>query len=153
MGKDLDEIMDGFSTGVSLSYARSTFPEGADPLEDPPSEVVLCLQFSEKGFGFGEVTLKQTPEGVFLDTEHMSLKRVKRYFEMLLDSAITDTEQDPEKHALYNKVTGTRCGEQCILCHPKPGHCKQCGRKMELEEGDQQKCDQPGICVEYQPDD
>lgn len=151
MAKDLDEIMDSFPTEVALSYASSTFPEGAEPFESPPSDVVVCLQFSEKGFGFGEVSLKQTAEGVFLDTEHMSLKRVKRYFEMLLDSAITDTEKDPEKHALYNKATGTVCGEHCILCHPKPGHCKRCGRKMELASGDQQKCDQPGTCVEYQP--
>jgi len=68
----------------------------------------------------GEVCLKQTPEGLFLDTECMSLDRVKRYLALLLDQAITDNDQTPEKHQLYNRVMGRQCGEGCPVCFPKP---------------------------------
>ena len=115
---DLQEVLDRFPTRVALSYAR--FVPGSENPEDflPPKEVVVVLEFSETGFGFGEVCIHQTSEGVFLDTEHMSLERVKGYFSALLDKAILDTDKDPEKHALYNRVMGRRCGERCRACFP-----------------------------------
>lgn len=115
----LKELMDKMPTAVSLGYARSE--PSAEPSEEdpcpPPKEVVVVLSFSEKGFGFGEVTVVQTAEGVFLDTECMSLERVKRYFAALLDQAITDGDEDPEKHRLYNRVMQRTCGDHCGVCH------------------------------------
>lgn len=121
---NLKEILDTFTTHVSLSYAsyKAGIPEeGQHEWDVPPEEVVVGLQFSEKGFGFGEVAIKQTARGVFVYTEHMNLARVKKYLNILLRSAITDTDQDPEKHALYNQVMGRRCGEQCLVCCPDGG--------------------------------
>lgn len=124
--KDMKAVLETIPTQVTLCYAR--FEPGEEPETEgrtvmlgyempPPKEVVVGLQFSEKGFGFGEVSLKQTPEGVFLDTEHMSIERVKRYFCELLDSAITDNDQDPKKHALYNRVMKRQCGPACPVCN------------------------------------
>lgn len=112
-----NEILDGMPTDVALSYARCT-PAASGDREDAPLEVVVVLQFSERGFGFGEITLKQTAEGVFIDTECMSPERVKRYFCELLGKAITDAETDPGRHALYNRVMNSCCGEACAVCFP-----------------------------------
>lgn len=110
----MKEILARLPTKVSLGYASS---EPGEPIDEaPPKKVVVVLQFSEKGFGFGEVTIQQTPEGVFLDTECMSLDRVKGYFNALLDAAITDRDDDPERHALYNRVTGRSCNSACPAC-------------------------------------
>jgi len=117
--KTMSEVMDGMPTSVSLSWGRADMPPDAGP-HDPPLRVIAAVQFSEKGFGFGEVTLVQTSEGLFLDTEHMSLDRVKRYFNMLLDSAVLDTDMDPDRHALYNKVAGRRCNDRRRACAARP---------------------------------
>lgn len=124
---DFKAVMETIPTRVAFSYARYEPGEERPPKpgetvrlaidEPPPKEVVVVLQFSEKGFGFGEIAIHQTPEGVFVDTEHMSLDRVKRYFNELLDSAITDNDMDPVKHALYNKVTRRQCGPACPVCN------------------------------------
>ena len=122
-----EKALAGLPTRVTLTYASfkpGPPSESKDPVqlaidEPPPEEVVVCLQFSEAGFGFGEVAIRQTSEGVFLDTEHMSVERVKRYFAALFDSAITDTETDPARHKLYNKVMRSECGEVCEICFPK----------------------------------
>jgi len=115
------EILKGLPTHVSLRYAdyKPGVPkEGEYEWDTPPEKVVFMLQFSESGFGFGEVTIKQTSQGVFVNTECMSLERVKKYLAALVDSAITDNEQDPEKHALYNEVMGRGCGPRCRVCFP-----------------------------------
>lgn len=112
---DLKKVLDSCPTNVALGYARSR-PNETDELA-PPEEVVVVLAFTEKGFGFGEVSIHQTQEGVFLDTECMSLDRVKRYFNSLLDKAILDTDEDPERHKLYNRVMGRHCGDGCPVCN------------------------------------
>lgn len=94
-------------TEVSIGHAESA---------DATDTRVVVLNFSEKGFGFGEVTIVQTPEGVFLDTERMGVARCIRYFEMLLSSAVTDGDMDPEKHALYNREMGRTCADGCAAC-------------------------------------
>jgi hypothetical protein len=123
---DFKKVLDQFPTRVNLTFARYV-PGEPDRVEgsvhlaidDPlPKEVVVGIQFSEQGFGFGEVVIKQTPEGVFLDTECMFLDRVKRYFNALLDSAVTDNDMDPVRHASYNRVMGRSCGEGCTACYP-----------------------------------
>jgi hypothetical protein len=117
---DLREVMDGLPTNVTLTFASMKRREGVaeDDYETPPEQVTVVLSFSEKGFGFGEVAIKQTAEGVFLDTECMNVERVKRYVMALLDKAITDNDNDPERHALYGRVMGRSCGPACKVCNP-----------------------------------
>jgi hypothetical protein len=104
---DIQKIMDGFETKVSLGHASS---------QEDNDRIVVVLEFSEKGFGFGEITIVQTSAGVFVDTEYMNLDRVKRYLAMLLDKAITDTDEDPERHALFNREMNRTCGSSCMIC-------------------------------------
>lgn len=111
--RDLQGAMDVLPTTVSLTYGNAT---GGKKPYDQHDEVIAVLSFSETGFGFGEVAIKQTRAGVFIDTECMDMERIKRYFGMLLDSAITDTEEDPRLHALYNSEMGRRCGPGCDVC-------------------------------------
>ena len=98
-------------TEVSIGHAESA---------DATDTRVVVLNFSEKGFGFGEVTIVQTPEGVFLDTEHMSKEKCLEYFAMLLGKAVTDMDMDPEKHALYNRVMCRTCADGCAACAAAP---------------------------------
>ena len=114
---EVSSLLSQFPTYVSL--ARGFTRGGSDdPEGPPPDEVVAVFQFSEKGFGFGEIALIQTKEGCFIDTEHMSRETVKRFLGMLIDGAVTDTDTEPEKHLLYNRVAGRRCGGQCEICYP-----------------------------------
>lgn len=112
---------------VRLSFA-SCVP--ADPVEHegtmvlsvdepPPKEVVVILEVNEPGWGFGEFTLIQNEDGVFLDTEMTNMEKVKAAFCALLDSAIKDTDTDPERHRLYNKARVAYCGPACDVCNPK----------------------------------
>jgi hypothetical protein len=119
---DFIEVLKGLPTHVSLCYADSKAgvpKDGGREWDTPPEMVVVGLQFSESGFGFGEITIKQTAQGVFLNTECMSSERVKKYLAALVDSAITDNDQDPEKHALYNEVMKRGCGPRCRVCFPE----------------------------------
>ena len=123
----LEQVLAVIPARVTLTYARhkpgKPMPKSSRKvrlaIEAPPAEVVVVLQFSEPGFGFGEIALKQTPSGLFLDTEHTSLAQARGYFAQLLDSAVTDIDQDPKRHKLYNRVMGRRCGPGCPVCHPK----------------------------------
>lgn len=119
----LKKILDGCPTEVSLRCAHSTPDPDADPEDDfaPVKEVVVVLSFSEKGFGFGEVTLVQNEHGVFLDTECMSVATAKRFFAALLDKAIPDTDRDPARHKLYNQAMGRTCGPRCSACNSAEG--------------------------------
>jgi len=75
-----------------------------------PAYASIVLQFSEPGFGFGEITLRQTARGVFIDSEQMSRERIKRYFNQLIDGAVFDWEEDPAKRALYEEETSAKYG-------------------------------------------
>jgi hypothetical protein len=116
---DLDLLLSQFPTSVRLSYGAA---KGGPTARDPgkvAERVVAMFQFSEKGFGFGEITIMQTKEGCFIDTEHMSRETVKRFLGALVDGAVTDTDDDPEKHLLYNQEAGRRCGAHCRICYPE----------------------------------
>jgi hypothetical protein len=91
---------------VQLTYANL----------DQDKKVTIIFSFFEEGFGFGEIAIKQTSDGLFIDTERMSLDRVKKYLTLLLDSAILDTDDDPIKHAKFNAAMGRRCNGSCIAC-------------------------------------
>lgn len=115
--KALQGVLDGMSDDVRLTHARC---ECAETKTHPSKEVTVVLSFSERGFGFGEVAMVQTPDGLFMDGEYMSNERIKRYFCSLIDNAVRETDQDPGRHALYNRVMGRRCGTACQVCHPDP---------------------------------
>lgn len=44
-----------------------------------------------------------------------------KYLTTFVENAITDGDEDPDKHRKYNEVMGRRCGEHCAVCHPKTG--------------------------------
>lgn len=145
MNDEFRAVMSKLQTRVSLKFADCKESQPND-LNVDPEEIVVMFQFSEKGFGFGNVTIKQTPAGVFIDTECMSLDRVKKYLALFVDSAITDNDQDPEKHALFNRTMGRSCGERCKICSidvPKRtnhdfdpnvigGSCRVCGWNLAM---------------------
>ena len=94
---------------VRLTFAYHNEPGES---EDEPTEFGAVFSFSDSSFGFGQLILKQTPKGVFLDTECMSRERAKKYLAHLIDSAITDTEEDPEKRQLFDEAMGR--GDFCV---------------------------------------
>lgn len=110
--EDFQKIMDGMPTEVSIGHAESS---------EANDTCVVVLNFSEKGYGFGEVTILQTPKGVFLDTEYMGKERCLKYFAALFDGAITESDMDPERHALYNREMGRTCADGCVACAAVPG--------------------------------
>ncbi len=117
MSEALGKVLSGLPALVSFARAWS---RGDDPnAELPPDEVIVVLEFSEPGFGFGEVTFVQTRSGCFLDTEYMSRERVKRMLCALVDAATADSDTDPAQHLRYNEVMGRTCGAGCSTCHPK----------------------------------
>lgn len=110
--RELQGYMDSLPTEVALSYAHELPVSAATGHQ----EIVVVLRFSEKGFGFGEIRITQTRDGLFINTEHMGLESARRYFGLLFDRAITELDQDPEKHARYKRATRTSCGPACPAC-------------------------------------
>lgn len=103
----LDKILDATPTSVSIDWVMAR----------PDGRLSIGIAFSEQGFGFGEITLVQTPQGLFLNSECMRLETVKRFIDKLLEGAIADYDKDPERHKKYNEVMGRQCGEGCKICH------------------------------------
>jgi len=67
--------------------------------------------FTEAGFGFGEFVIVQDETGIYLNSERMSLDRVKKYLCALVDEAILDSDKSPDNHLAYNKAMGViACG-------------------------------------------
>lgn len=107
--ESFSKLLGQFDDSVKISYA-STRADGTH---------VIVIDFSEKGFGFGEIAFYQTSDGLFLDTECMSKERVMHFLKKLVDSAILDTDNDPDRHLRYNEVRGRRCGVGCNVCNPE----------------------------------
>ncbi len=112
--EELQAIWDSFPTRVTIRGAYCD-PSPDDEFEDCVSAGIV-LGFSEKGFGFGEITIRKTPEGIFIDTERMGATKVLEYLAVLVGSAITDVEQDPKLHARYNRAAKSECYAECPLC-------------------------------------
>src|SRR3954470_737983 len=113
------ELLDGLPTRARLQHAyyeEGVPKDGQRKEQVEPERLAIVVQHSESGVGWGEFTIVQTPLGVFVDTEHTTLDRVKQHLAGLLESAITDNELDPVKHALYNRVMGRQCGLWCRVC-------------------------------------
>lgn len=113
--KRFQEIVDGMPTHVLPSFARMS--EVKD-VEDAPDEIVMGFSVSEKGWGFGEFVIALRQGKVFIDTEYEGGERIVEFVKRMVASAVLDTDQDPERHKLYNEVMGRRCGESCGVCHP-----------------------------------
>ncbi len=116
LDETIQEIFDQFKDEVRLGYGSIERKEG----QEEPERVCSVIQWSLKGHGFGEFTIIQTPEGVFLDTESTNKKGVKKILGMLVDAAITDMDEEPWKHTRYNEVMKRECSESCRICYPKP---------------------------------
>lgn len=114
---DPKELFAAMPNTTTLTYAASS-PTDPDDFNAVAEKVTLVISFSEKGVGFGEFSLVQTKEGVFVDTEYMGLDRMKRAFAALLENAITEYDETPAKHLLYNRARGRRCGGHCRVCYP-----------------------------------
>lgn len=115
MTNKLREIMSGLPTRVQLVGAYEE-PKGAIDTDDAAKEVTVVFSFCETGFGFGEFCIRSTPDGVFVDTEAMGVAKIKHYLGLLLDSAITDCDGDPEKHRQYCEAMNRTCGPACPHC-------------------------------------
>lgn len=101
----LDQIFGAMPNRCVLSFtdAKKVEPEVLDETGMPAFRRLLaCFNFAETGFGFGEFAIWINAEGQhFVDTECMSKERIKKYLGWLVDSAITDHEEDPARAALY----------------------------------------------------
>lgn len=109
-------IVDKMPTHVYLSYGKVE-PAGVNVMEVMPDKVYACINFSEKGFGFGEIGIFTDKEGqTYIDSECMSREAVLHFLTKLVEDAILDTDEDPEKHAKYVKFIKQTCGEGCRPC-------------------------------------
>jgi len=66
-------------------------PEDGAPvrlsIEEPsPKAVTVVLEVSQPGWGFGQFTIRQTPRGVFIDTECTTKELVKKAFADLIET-------------------------------------------------------------------
>lgn len=112
--EELQAILDSFPTRVVVRGAYCV-PSSEDEFADCESAVVV-FGFSEQGVGFGEIAIHKTPDGIFIDTERMGAAKVLEYLAVLVGSAITDVDQDPERHVRYNRASKGECYAECPLC-------------------------------------
>ncbi len=113
---DLEAVMASLHNRCRLSYAKAV---SKDPREEDEHgfenyrEVVAVFTFAEEKFGFGEVTIVVDPATGqhYIDGETMSRERIKKYLGWLVDSAIMDSEEDPERHRAFDAFMGRRCGD------------------------------------------
>lgn len=118
----LKDLFGELPSYTQLTFGNHKYDMEAEPGPDgqhPLKEAVAVFSFCEKGFGFGELTLVVDAQGQhYLDTESTNLKRVRELLLRVLDTAILDTDMDPEKHRRYNAQMGRTCGSDCPVCHP-----------------------------------
>lgn len=107
----LRELMDSLPTYVRLRLATRR------RLSDDAHVYTAVIEFSQQGFGFGEIAIRQTNTGgAYIDGERMSRDRIKAYLAALVDSAILDSDTDPGKHRAYNEAMGRSCNSACQAC-------------------------------------
>lgn len=106
---ELDKMFKALPTAVRL----------AAPSEQ--GRAVAVFEFSQRGFGFGEVAIVQTADGAYVDSECMGRDKVMELLRIYLDGAIFDTDTDPAKHMAYNAARGSVCGPGCRVCHDNGG--------------------------------
>jgi len=118
--KRVRELLRQVPSYAYFCWARQEANDDAGLAPIPmPRKLSIGLAFGEPGFGFGEFTFVQDLEGqVYIDTECTSRKTLQRMLSRLLESAIFDTDQDPERHRKYNANRGRRCARSCAVCFP-----------------------------------
>lgn len=108
------QILDSVSPlNVVLAYGSGERP---DEQTGDCEEAAAVFAFAEKGFGFGEITVVQRGGKMFVDTECMSREKVKFYLNAMIDQAVCDIDDEPEKHRAYSEATGRSCGPGCTVC-------------------------------------
>jgi hypothetical protein len=117
------KFVDGIEDRTVLVAANSHYTDESLANEDfdvRPEKSYVVFAFSEKGYGFGEITMACDSEGqMYIDTEASSPETVKRILSRIVDNAILDRETDPERHKKFNTFMGRICSEACPICHPK----------------------------------
>lgn len=111
-------VLDGLPTFIRIDYAMCEQDEEDLERSRPPLRASVGFVFSQKGFGFGEIYILQTQDGVFIDSELMGREGVKHFLGALIDAAILDTDTDPDKHEAYRKATKSSCGPGCLARFP-----------------------------------
>lgn len=112
----LEEFIEKVDNCCRISYANSEFDQPPEVYGEIPDKAVFVLHVSRKGWGFGEFAFAQDEDGqLYIDTE-CSPSILKQVINDWIDSAILDTDEDPEKHRKYNQVRGRHCGEGCKVC-------------------------------------
>lgn len=115
--KTAEHVFASLPSSIQIVHASCEIEEGEGRhVMDPCKKAWVTISFSEKGFGFGEILLVQTKKGLFIDSERMGREGVMHFLQAMVDSAIFDTETDPEKHALFNEERGRWCGGRCAVC-------------------------------------
>lgn len=109
---DLKKILGELPTHVRLDYARH---------REDPRRTSATFVFSQSGFGFGEITFVAVDGQLFIDGERMGVEKIKELLGIAIDGAILDSDKDPERHALYNRVMRRVCGEGCSICRRGEG--------------------------------
>jgi hypothetical protein len=111
MPKTLKEIMGSMPTRTSLTFASF---ESTGKEDEVPKRISAVFSFSKQGFGFGEVAVVTDADGqTYIDSESMNKETLAGIFQALLDDAIFDTDEDPERHRKYDLVMGRQCGRSC----------------------------------------
>ena len=123
------DVFAGMPSMTRLSFAHCDPGEPVEPepgtavqfaIDEPDAaRVVVVFQHSAPGWGFGDFTIIQTPKGVFIDTERTNIERVKAAICAYLDTAITDHDEDPERHKAFMEALNGHCGPACRVCNPK----------------------------------
>lgn len=124
MSEKLEEILSGVPDYVEVRWAASEYEpekgEGGEPSAGAPvrlKSASIGIAFGERGFGFGEIAIKQDADGqVFLDTESMGKEAAAHFLMKLLASAIDDKDQDHERHKKFNAAFKRTCGPACKVC-------------------------------------
>lgn len=117
---NLQEFLDKVPVYTKITFVKQENTGEIDVAGCPiPKRIVITISFGETGFGFGEIAIIQDEAGqVFLDTESMSKKTVLHLLGRLIEGAIDDRDEDPERHRKYNEVMQRTCGDSCKVCNP-----------------------------------
>jgi ribosomal protein L7/L12 len=117
MSKTFAEIMAGLKTGTSLSGAYQINSGETDENTGlpVPKRIGVTVSFAEQGYGFGEMLIVQQGGKTFIDSENTEPEHVKQILGRLVDGAIFDWDDEPEKHRAWSEAIGRSCGQNCKL--------------------------------------
>lgn len=116
----MQEILDGVKTYQRITYVNSEPSGEVDETGlSVPRRIVVVMSVGKKGWGFGEFTFVTNKEGrLFVDGEGSPREEIVAAFKRMLDGAVLDSDEDPEKHRLYNENSGVL---SCSCCGYEKG--------------------------------